>query len=314
MAHYLFVIFQLLKLKKKYNFFVSIADLHAITTHHQPKQLIKLRQKTATYLLACGIDHSDLFVQSQIHGHTKLCFILGCHTNLGTLLRMTQFKSKSQVNLESLALLNYPLLMASDVLLYDADVLVGNDQKQHVELIRDLAIKLNKKMNANIFYPPQIVKTNLFKHRLRDLQMPEKKMSKSNQSLAGTIFLSDSKEQITKKFLRAKTDSDNQICFDFEKKPGISNLILIYSLIQNISIDSAQTQLQNKCANYQDLKILLANQVFALLEPIQIRARQYNNNPLLLQQILDQGKTRAQLVVNQKFNQIQKYLGFDFKF
>lgn len=314
LAHYLFVVAPLLQIQKKYNLFVSVADLHAITTYHQPTTLLQLRKKTAAYLLACGVKTDNLFVQSQIHGHCKLCFILSCHVNLGTLQRMTQFKSKKRSNLENLALLSYPLLMASDILLYDADVLVSNDQKQHVELIRDLAIKLNHKWQKNIFHPPEIVKTAFFAYRLRDLQEPEKKMSKSNQRSGGTIFLSDNKEQIFKKLLRAKTDSENQIVFDFDNKPGVSNLILIYSLIKKISLVDAENILKNKCDNYQDLKTLLAEAVFNLLQPIQERAYQLEQNFQLLDQALEQGRKKAQTVVNDKFRKIEKLLGFEFSF
>lgn len=291
-----------------------MADLHAITTSHQPEQLMKLRSQTAAYLLATGVADGDLFIQSQIHGHCKLCFMLGCHVNLGTLQRMTQFKTKTHSNLESLALLNYPLLMASDILLYDADVLVGNDQKQHVELIRDLAIKLNNKMGAKIFYPPQMVTTGFFQHRLRDLQTPEKKMSKSFLRSSGTIFLADSKAKIIKKLLRAKTDSDNQILFDFDKKPGVSNLILIYSLLENTTIDQATQTLNKQCHNYHDLKMLVAQKIVTVLAPIQRRAQQYEEDPSLLKAILARGKERAQTVVNKKFQQIQETLGFNFDF
>lgn len=312
-AHYLFVILPLLKIVDRYNLFIAVADLHAITTQHNPQHLHRLRYQTVAYLLACRLPEETLFIQSQIHGHSKLCFILGCHVNLGTLMRMTQFKSKSKTNLESLALLNYPLLMASDILLYDADVLVGNDQKQHIELIRDLAIKLNTKMGRSIFYPPEIVQNTFFPYRLRDLQQPEKKMSKSNDHFGGTIFLSDTRAQITKKLLTAKTDCDNSIHLDFTNKPGISNLILLYALLTNVSLEQSQIDLQKRCTNYQDLKLLIADKICNLFAPIQKQANYFLKNIPLLKTILQKGRDRAQKTVDKKFATIEQTLGFAFE-
>ena len=223
-AHYLFVLKPILAIKKNYNFFFSIADLHAITTKHVSNELIKLRQQTANYLFACGFPSNEIFVQSQISGHSKMAFILGCHTNIGTLLRMTQFKSKKNRNFQNLALLNYPLLMASDILLYDADVWVGNDQKQHVELTRDLAQKINNSFHQKIFYQPNLINNSFFNYRIRDLQKPTVKMSKSSQDPRGIIFFHDNSEIIKDKIIACKTDSENKIIFDFEKKPGIHHV------------------------------------------------------------------------------------------
>ena len=313
-AHYLFIILPLSSYVGKYNLLFSISDLHAITTKYNSKVLQDLRQETASYLFASGVKPGDLFVQSQVRGHTELCFIFSCYISCQRLKGMQQFRMKSAQNSltepSTVGLLTYPLLMASDILLYDGDVWVGNDQKQHIELVCHLANKFNNQAGYKVFHPPKLIKSDFFNYRIRDLQQPEKKMSKSGKKTSGIIFLSDSEQEIRRKIQIAKTDSENQIYFDFDKKPGISNLILVYALIKKISITDAEKYLQEKCSHYVDLKTELSNVIVKLLKSLQLKAKKYQES--YVKKLLQQGQKKAQLIVNKKLSQIQSFFGFDF--
>ncbi|WHP39216.1 MAG: tryptophan--tRNA ligase [Mollicutes bacterium] len=310
-AHYLIVIKHLRQLANDYELFLFIADFHAITTVHNSQTLQHLRLQAAIQYLACGIPPEAIFVQSEVAGHTELAFLLGCHVPLGELSRMTQFKSKSSPEQTSFALLNYPLLMAADILLYDGDVLVGSDQKQHVELTRNLAERLNRKFGS-CFHLPELITTPINQYRIRDLQSPEVKMSKSADKPQGILFLSDDPETIRQKIKTCVTDSENNIYFDFANKPGISNLILLYALCSDLSISEAEINLKKACQNYLELKNLVSETIIQVLAPVQKQIIHYAKNPELVSKILAQGNQRAQKFSNAKMRLLSSKIGFSF--
>ncbi len=309
LANYLVVIKQLKEIAKQYNIFLFIADLHAITTKHNPQELKSLKLKTAIEYIACDVP-GNIFIQSEVKGHTELAFVLGCHTKIGELSRMTQFKDKKQAQTTSFGLMNYPVLMAADILLYRADVIVGPDQKQHLELAKTLAKRCNDQF-GEIFHVPQLVQTLSTKYRIRNLLEPTKKMSKSTKNKKGIIFLSETPEQVKYKFKIAVTDSENKIEFDFDSKPGISNLILIYSLVNNLSISDATKILQTNCPNYLILKEVIANSVNQMFAPIHLQMKKLKKDSQVVTNILKKGKQNAQKVANQQLTKM-KLLGFNF--
>lgn len=227
---------------------------------------------------------------------------------------MIQFKERKKNHSNNdinLGLLNYPLLMASDILLYDGDVLIGNDQKQHLELTRNLALYLNKKYDHELFRLPKIIEQTNYQYRIRSLKNPQKKMSKSCQNLDAIIFLDDSRSQVISKIRNSKTDSENKIYFDFQKKPGISNLILIYSLCSDLSIQEGEQYLQQNCQNYLQLKNLVSQKISDVLEQLQKKCQYYLKDRYYCK-YLKLGNLRAQKVVNQKIKKIQEILKIQF--
>lgn len=310
-AHYLMVLKPLLNLSQDHNLFLFLADLHATTTSHNSHKLQFLTKTTASYLFACGFKEAEIFIQSQINGLGKLCFLLGSYTSIGVLKRMTQFKTKSaQTDFQNLALLNYPLLMASDILLYDADVLVGNDQKQHIELTRNLAERINNQFSSHLFHLPNLLSFPFFAYRIRDLQNPLQKMSKSSSNPHSIIFLHDNEKIIREKIIKSKTDSENKISVDFAKKPGVSNLILLYALAKNLSLSQAETFLAKTCHDYLQLKITVSDALVAILKPLQIKANYLQKNYQKIQKNLELGRKRAQNQVSEKMSIINKHFGF----
>lgn len=236
-----------------FDMFIFVADLHAITNIFDPEKLAQNRKEVVCMYYACGLDFNKvkIFYQSEVKSHTELAHILTCHTTLGELNRMTQFKDKAKkavgngTEMIPTGLLMYPVLMAADILLYDADaVIVGADQKQHMELTRNIAERMNKKYSKRnngkplfVVPEPYILKTGA---RVMDLQDPSIKMSKSNVNEKGTIFVMDSPEIIADKIKKAKTDSFNKVKYDKEKQPGLSNLIEIYAALTGMSISDIE--------------------------------------------------------------------------
>ena len=222
---------QSVKYQDEYESYIFVPDLHAITVNQDPKVLKERIRKNVALYLACGLDpkKNTFYIQSENLYHANLSWILECNTYMGEASRMTQFKDKSKKNENvSVGLFTYPILMAADILLYDADLIpTGIDQKQHVELARNIAIRFNNKYGDTFKIPePMIPKVGA---KIKDLKDPTKKMSKSDDSYKGTILLLDSEEDIRKKIMAAVTDSDNKIYYDEDNKPGVSNLLTIYS-------------------------------------------------------------------------------------
>ena len=299
LGNYIGAIRQVTKYQEEYDSYIFIADLHAITIPKEPEELRNNIKKLLNLYLACGIDpkKNKIFIQSDNEYHCNISWMLECNTYYGELSRMTQFKDKSRKNQSfTSGLLTYPVLMAADILAYDVDyVPVGIDQKQHVELARDLADRFNKKYGDTFKLPePLITKEGT---KIMDLQDPTKKMSKSSESKKGVIYLLDDLDIIRKKIMSATTDSDNYIKFDVENKPGISNLINIYVSLSGLNIQEVEEKFKD--SNYGEFKKEVANLV---VEKVSIIQEKYNE--LLksdeLEEILNDGIEAVRPLRNNK--------------
>ena len=288
---------------------VFIADLHAITVAQDKQALRKNIKSLAAIYLACGLDPEKvhIFIQSEVPAHNQLGWVMECSSYIGELERMTQFKDKKvkQVAGVSAGLLTYPSLMAADILLYDANLVpVGVDQKQHLELTRNLAERFNTKYGDTFIVPePYIAKTGA---KIMSLTDPSKKMSKSDENPKSYISLLDELPVIIKKIKSAVTDSDTSIKYDLENKPGISNLLTIYSCISGLSIAEIEEKYAN--SNYGEFKGDLAQVVANEIEPIQKRYNELINSKEL-DEILDQGRDYANYLANRKLSKVYNKVG-----
>lgn len=311
-GNYLGALKNFVKLQDEHECLFFIVDQHAITV---PQDRLELRKKikelTALYL-ACGLDpeKATIFVQSEVPGHTQLAWMLTCNTSMGELERMTQFKDKSQKLASKgqgigVGLFMYPVLMAADILLYDVDyVPVGDDQKQHLELTRDLAERFNHRFGETFKIPePLIAKTGA---RIMSLQDPTKKMSKSDDNPRNFILMTDEPNVIRKKIKSAVTDSDGIIAFDRENKPGLSNLLEIYSVITGESIDLIVARYEG--CGYGQFKSHLAEVVVTELEPIQKRMKELLNSPII-DEVLDRGAEQANKLAFKKVKKVEHKMG-----
>ncbi len=290
--------------------YFGIVDLHAITIPYTPAELRKSVYDTLAAYIACGLDPArcHLFAQSQVTGHTELAWVLTCLCPIGQLERMTQYKEKALRQGESVnaGLLNYPLLMAADILLYNADrVPVGEDQRQHVELTRDLAIKFNATYSDTFKVPELYIPPT--GARIKSLQDPTKKMSKSDPNQAGCIYLFDSPDAIRKKIASAVTDSGCEIVAR-EDKPGVSNLLSILSVCSGKAI--SQLEEENAGRNYGDFKKDVAEAVVATLAPIQARYAEVADNKDYLNKVLKEGADAAQARAWKILSKVWRKAGF----
>lgn len=271
-----------------------VVDLHALTVPQDPDDLRQTSLQLAQILLAIGLDPEvcTLFLQSHVHEHTELAWLMECTASMGELRRMTQFKDKSdKADFVSAGLFTYPALMASDILLYDTEqVPVGEDQRQHLELTRDLAVRFNSRYGDTFVVPEAVVpKAGA---RVMDLQEPTNKMSKSEDSPQGTILVLDPPEVVTKKIKRAVTDTDNEVRWDVEAKPGVSNLLSILGAATGREPEA----LAGDYTQYGPLKADTAEAVVELLRPIQERYAELAKDPAGTATILDKGAAKAQAV------------------
>lgn len=315
LGNYLGALKKFIELQNNYKMYIFIADLHSITTNFIPSELEKNRKSIAAIYKACGLDFEKnvVFYQSSVIEHTHLSYLLLCHSYMGELSRMTQYKDKSAKSIVQnhtqmipAGLFIYPTLMAADILMYDADIIpVGLDQKQHIELTRDLAIRFNKKYGANIFKIPEI-KISQEGNKIMDLQNPLIKMSKSNENKKGIIFLLESIELTRTKIMKAKTDLLNIVSYDLIKQPGITNLLNIYSAITDISIIDIVKKYKNK--GYADFKKDLADIVCDKILIIQNNYHQITKNNNFEKSIIENGKKCKKIAIN-KINEIHKIMG-----
>ncbi len=286
-----------------------IVDLHAMTVPYDQENLQNLILEKAIIYLAAGVDPEKaiIFVQSDVKEHTELCWLLNTITPLGELYRMTQYKEKSTKikKKETAGLLNYPILMAADILLYDTETVpVGEDQKQHVELARDIARKFNHRFGETFVLPKEKVP----KHgaRIMSITDPKKKMSKS-ASKETSISLFDSPEVIRKKIKSAVTDTGKIIKYDTKKKPGISNLLTIYSLFTEREIKDVEKEMKD--VSYKAFKERLAEVTVTKLEPFRKKREEFLSREVYVKEILRQGKERAQALAETKMNDVRKKMG-----
>ncbi|UQZ74068.1 tryptophan--tRNA ligase [Niallia circulans] len=308
LGNYIGALSQFVELQDEYNCFFCIVDQHAITVPQDRMVLRNNIRSLAALYLAVGIDpnKATLFIQSEVPAHAQGAWVMQCISYIGELERMTQFKDKSTgKDAVSAALLTYPPLMAADILLYSTDIVpVGEDQKQHLELTRDLAERFNKKYNDILTIPE--VRIPKVGARIMSLQDPTKKMSKSDTNNKATITLLDEPAQITKKIKSAVTDSEGIVKFDRENKPGVSNLLSIYSILSGESIQSLEEKYEGK--GYGDFKSDLANIVVDALKPIQ---EKYNElmNSTELDDILDEGAAKANKVAGKMIKKMENAMG-----
>lgn len=312
LGNYLGALKQFVELQDDYECLYCIVDLHAITVPQDSKQLKEHILDVAALYLAVGVDpkKSIVFVQSDVPGHTELGWILICNSYTGELSRMTQFKSKSQ-NKESAptGLFTYPVLMAADILLYDTDVVpVGTDQKQHIELCRDLAIRVNNTKKKTFVVPDgRYLKAGA---RIMALDDPSKKMSKSAENIHSRISLLDEPSKIKKSIMKATTDSDGIVKFDVENKPGISNLLNIYSVLSGKSIETLEKEYEGK--GYGDFKKDLVEVTVAALAPIKERYEEIRHSDELIK-ILEDGAKRANEISEKTIARVKDNFGLGLK-
>ena len=312
LGNYLGALTQWVKMQDDFNAYYVIVDLHAITVAQDPIELRQNTRRTAAQYIAAGIDpnKSALFVQSHVPAHAQLAWVLNCITGFGEASRMTQFKDKSQkggADNSSVGLFTYPILQAADILLYQPKAVpVGEDQRQHLELTRDLATRFNSRFGKTFEVPEaQILKETA---KIYDLQEPTAKMSKSAQDPKGLVNLMDEPAVIAKKIKSAVTDTDGEIRFDREAKPGVSNLIGIYSAITGESIEAFAASLQGQ--GYGALKTAVADAVVAALDPIRLRAQELLADPAELDRLLAKGAAKANQIAEHTLSDVYDKLGF----
>jgi len=311
-GNYLGALRQWVDLQRDHAPFFFIADLHAITLEQDPKALRERTLRAAAQLLAMGIDpqRSAIFIQSQVPAHAQASWVLQCLTGFGEARRMTQFKDKSAKGGEgaaSVGLFTYPVLQAADILLYRPHyVPVGEDQRQHLELTRDLAQRFNSRYKRTFRLPePYILKATA---KIADLQNPTAKMSKSASSPAGIIEMLDEPSVSAKKIRSAVTDSGSEVRFDLEEKPGVSNLLTIYSSLTGMGIQALEEQYAGR--GYGDLKKDLADVVVDFVTPFRDRTLELLNDQTHLTQVLEQGRQQAQAVAQGTLDDVYQRVGF----
>lgn len=307
-GNYLGAIRQFVKLQEDNECYFCVVDQHAITVPQDPKELKQNTRALAALYLASGLDPSKatLFVQSDVPAHTELSWLIQTFTYMGELERMTQFKDKAEGrSAVSSALFTYPTLMAADILLYNTNIVpVGDDQKQHLELTRDVAERFNNRFGETFVIPEiQIPEVGA---RIMSLQEPTKKMSKSDENKRAFISMLDTPKQIEKKIKSAVTDSDMDIKFDRENKPGVSNLLSIYASCKNNSIEEVETHFAGK--GYGDLKQEVADAVLEVIVPIQEKYETLINSPEL-DDILSEGAKKANEVAEITLAKVKKKMG-----
>jgi len=311
LGNYLGAIKNWVKLSEEFTCYYCIVDEHSITVRQNPAELRRRSTVQLAQYIACGLDpqKNTLFIQSHVHEHAELGWILNCYTMFGELSRMTQFKDKSAKNAENIngGLFTYPALMAADILLYNAHyVPVGADQKQHVELARDVAIRFNNLYSETFVVPePYIPKVGA---RIMSLSNPTSKMSKSDPQ--GCVFLMDPPEEISRKFKRAVTDSDTENCVRYapQEKPGVANLMGIYSSVTGKTFEEIEKEFDGK--GYGAFKPAVGDAVVEALRPIREEAEHMISDKEYLKGIYTEGAQRAEYVARKTLRKVTKKIGF----
>ncbi|WP_029890864.1 tryptophan--tRNA ligase [Polycyclovorans algicola] len=310
-GNYLGALKHWLGLHDQFDCYYMLVDLHAITVRQDPALLRERCHEFLALYIACGLDprHNVLFVQSHVPQHAELAWVLNTFTQMGELNRMTQFKDKSAKHADNInaGLFGYPVLMAADILLYQAErVPVGDDQKQHLELTRDIALRFNN-VHGPVFTVPEPMIPPVGA-RIMGLQTPTAKMSKSGDAETDAIYLLDEPAVITRKIKRAVTDTENAIRFDVANKPGVSNLLSMLAALSDETMPALEARFDGK--GYGHLKGEVAERVVALLEPIQARYHEVRAAPDYLQQVLRDGAARATKKAAITLGRVHDALGF----
>ncbi len=296
--------------QNEYDCFYAMADMHALTVRQNPAELRQRTLALAALFLACGVDPDKcaLYVQSSVPCHAELTWVLNTFTYVGEMERMTQFKDKSARHADNInmGLMDYPVLMAADILLYQTDVVpVGLDQRQHLEITRDIAIRFN-----NIYSPTFTVPEGLYLKvgaKINDLQDPSKKMSKSAENPNGSIFMNDDRDTVIRKFKRAVTDSGNEIKFDPDAKPGVSNLLTIYAAFSGKSVQEAENDFAGK--GYGELKLAVGETVADKLAPVQSEQAKILADKNYLSTVLANGAEKAYKTARRTLSKVYKKVG-----
>ena len=310
LGNYLGALKNWINMQEEFDCTFAVADLHAITVRQEPAKLRAQIHSTFALLLALGLDpeRSTLFIQSHVPEHSQLAWILSCYTQFGEMSRMTQFKDKSAKHADNVnvGLFAYPALMAADILLYNPDfVPVGADQKQHLEITRDIATRFNG-LYGDVFKIPEpyIAKTGA---RVMSLQDPTKKMSKSDENLNSWVAILDSPDDIMRKFKRAVTDSDSKVCIG-EEKHGINNLIGIYSAVTGKSAEAIAAEFEGK--GYGDFKMAVGEAVVEELRPIRERYEEIIKDKKQLEELYKSGAAKAERTAIRTLSKAMKKVGF----
>jgi len=312
LGNYLGALVNWADMQDDYNAYYVIVDLHAITVPQEPEELRTNSRRTAAQYIAAGIDvsKSALFVQSHVPAHAQLAWVLNCITGFGEASRMTQFKDKSQkagADTASVGLFTYPILQAADILLYQPKAVpVGEDQRQHIELTRDLALRFNSRFGNTFTIPEAVILKETAK--IYDLQNPTAKMSKSAADPKGLVNIMDDNSTILKKIKSAVTDTDGIIKFDRESKPGVSNLLGIHSAISGRSIESLEEQFAGE--GYGALKAEVADVVIAAIEPIRERTQELMSDQNELDRLLADGAEKANELAEATLAKVYDAIGF----
>lgn len=311
LGNYLGALRNWVALQEEYSCVYCVVDLHALTVRHEPKELRENILSACALLLACGVDpaQSALFIQSHVQAHAELAWVMSCYTPYGELGRMTQFKDKSATHADNVnaGLFSYPTLMAADILLYQADIVpVGIDQTQHLELTRNIAVRMNG-IYGNLFKVPEgYIPKNTGGGRIMSLQEPAKKMSKSDPNPKSYIQLLDPPASIIKKFKSAVTDSETEIVYR-EGKDGINNLLTIYSILTGSEIPSIEREFDGR--GYGDFKLAVGEAVSDHLKPIQDEYHRLMADRVYLQQCYQSGAEKASRLAQRTLDKVYKKLG-----
>lgn len=310
LGNYLGALNNWVEMQDNYDCHYMIADLHTLTIRNDPEALRKNTLELIALYVAAGLDpeKNTIFIQSHVPAHTQLSWVLNCYTYMGELNRMTQFKDKASKHADNInsGLFTYPVLMAADILLYNADLVpVGEDQRQHLEITRDIAERFNSIYGPTFKIPDAYI--GKIGAKIMGLQNPTAKMSKSAVDPMDKILLTDSPEEIRKKFKKAVTDSENCVRYDRENKPGISNLMAIYGILKNKTEEEIEKEFEGK--GYGTFKTAVAEAVVERLEPIQQKQNELLKNPEKLKEIYERGDQKATEKANVLIKEVYKKVG-----
>lgn len=310
LGNYLGAINNWVQMQEEYDCYYMIANLHSLTIRNDPETLRNNTLKVLAMYVAAGLDpeKNTIFIQSQVKEHAELGWILDCYTYMGELSRMTQFKDKAAKHADNInaGLFTYPALMAADILLYQANLVpVGQDQQQHLEITRDIAERFNKLYGKTFTIPEGYY--GKASAKIMGLQDPTAKMSKSATNPNDVILLEDEPDVIIKKFKKAVTDSENKVRFDPANKPGVSNLMQIYSSITGLKMEEIEKEFEN--SGYGDFKTKVAETVVAKLEPIQKKYKELLENKEYLEKIYTEGANRARKLASKTLDEVKERIG-----
>ena len=309
-GNYLGAIKNFSRFSDEYKTFYCVVDLHAITVRQVPAELRKRTYETLALYMACGLDEkkNTLFVQSQVPEHAELGWVLNCYTMFGELSRMTQFKDKSAKHAQNInaGLFTYPTLMAADILLYGTDIVpVGQDQKQHLELARDIAIRFNQAYSETFTVPEGYIPTDTMK--IMSLAEPTAKMSKSDPNMNASVFILDSKDDIMRKFKRAVTDSDSAVRYS-DDKPGVSNLMTIYRAFTGKTLDEIEREFDGR--GYGDFKLAVGEACADGLAPVRAEFQRLMADKAHLEAVMKAGAEDAHRTAFKMMSKVKRKIGF----